>query len=93
MPSDFSHLHQFEQVGVLACSVLVLAQDVLHRLSAQQQLHLLLLVVQRRVVLLRKTADVRHPGRDGVGSLAQQVEGQRHVAHSLKDPVLAVERT
>ncbi len=78
-----TYLHQFIEVSVLACSVFILAQDVLHCLCAQQQLHLVLLVEQRCVILLRKTADVRQPGWSRVGTLTQQVEGQCHVAHGL----------
>ena len=59
--SVYAYLYQFVEVSILPCSVFILVQNVLHRLCAQQQLHLFLLVVQWCVVLLRKTADVWLP--------------------------------
>lgn len=88
-----AYLYQFVKVGVLACSVFVLVQNILHCLCAEQQLHLFLLVVQWCVVFLRKAADVWQPERSRVSPFTQQMEGQRHVAHGLQDPVLAVQRT
>lgn len=87
-----AHLDQLVEVGVLARRVLVLVEEVVHGLRAQQQLHLPLLVVEGSVVLLRQAADVGHPEGGGGGPFTQQVEGQRHVAHRLQDPVLLVQR-
>lgn len=77
------HLDQLVEVSVLPRSVFVLVQKVLHCLCAQQQLYLLLLVKQRRVVLLRKTANVWQPEGRRVGPFTQEVEGQRYIAHGL----------
>lgn len=87
-----AHLDELVEVGVLARRVLVLVEEVVDGLRAQQQLHLPLLVVEGSVVILRQAADVGQPEGGGGGPLAQQVEGQRHVAHRLQDPVLLVQR-
>lgn len=88
-----THLYQFVKISILSSGISVLAQNILDRLRAMQQLHILLLVEQRRVVLLRKGANVGKPEGGRVCPLTQQVESQGHVVHSLQNSVLVVQRT
>lgn len=87
------HLYQFVKISILSSGISVLAQNILERLRAMQQLHVLLLVEQRRVVLLRKGTNVGKPEGGRVSPLTQQVESQSHVVHSLQNSVLVVQRT
>lgn len=93
MWQDNTHLYHFVKISILSSGISVLAQNILDRLCAMQQLHVLLLVEQRCVVLLRKGANVGKPEGARVGPLTQQVESQSHVVHSLQNSVLIVQWT
>lgn len=85
-----AHLDDFIEIGVLACCVFILAEDIMDGLCRLKTSHFLFFKVERGVIFTGESLNVRLPERVGAGSLTQQMKGQCNVSHGLENSVLRI---